>query len=151
MILHPKPAETRSTYVGMQRFEVPLYSTMDVPDLYCARYARLAARQIFGKHFPVAPAWGMKRNSSASVQVENNAELCDLLESGKIAKGGLLVGVHFEGSDYNQPGRLYTHMSLLLAVRNGKPIFLEQFEDIRVVTLDDYEMDGLQIVELLGV
>lgn len=150
MLITPSP--NRVQVVSLDDFlnvPVPLYSADQLPYNFCARYARLCADFIFGKKFPVSDSWYMRQNKHVFTVATDNSQFPNLVQFG-IIKPGMMVGVYCSDSEYGDAVRLYTHMSLYLGQQRDKPLFLEQFMDeIRIMNLRDYDLEGLQIREVL--
>jgi len=151
MQVNPKPSKVETVHLDDQvKVGVPYYSMEQLPDGFCARYARLCAGVIFGEDFPVADAWKMREQSRVIARQADNAQFIHLVEKGLIKPGNLL-GVYCPGSRLNSEDREYTHMSIYLGKQNGKPVILEQISnEIRVMSVQEYQMDELAIREVIG-
>ena len=127
----------------------PVYSNKDVPNLYCARYARLSTKFMFGNVFPLADAWKMRNQKG--VQTCKVNETIFQKESKFNVRPGSLVGIYTPDSRYLDKPLIYTHLSLYLGKKKDNPLFLEQFVDeIRLITLNEYQKYGLEIKEILS-
>lgn len=128
---------------------VPLFSPEQVHDFYCARYARLSSRFIFGKEFPAADAWDIRNQPEVRVIPYDNHSFRKFAEA--VPKGAI-TGIYLRDSDYNDGSLKYTHVALYLGILKGNPLFLEQFErEVRLINLSEYERLGYEIKEILDV
>lgn len=100
--------------------KVPIYSTLKVPPLYCARYARLAARDLFGKNFAPANAWNIKYSDVVASRPGDPVFDGDYLA---ISDPGSIISMKWLNSRYNGEPDIEgepieeTHVGLLLGRR----------------------------------
>lgn len=117
----------------------PVYRFREVSKLHCARYARLAANEFFGKHYDVpASAWDLR-------YVYETIKATDLesqFDSGELSSGDLIgfynpTSYENGGSDSKGMLRAYTHIALCVGrTLHGNLVFGEQFVmRRRVITL----------------
>lgn len=132
------------------KLQIPKYGADQLPPRFCSRYARLAADFIFDVQFPTADSWQMREKPHVFTRPADNYSF-SLLARRQTVTPGMMVGIYCRGTEYDDGIRLYTHLALFLGQQQGQPLFLEQFGDqIRVMSLDDYVLDKLQIREVLG-
>ncbi len=125
--------------------EIPYFSKEDVPDSYCSRYARLSSEFIFGNKFPIAHVWKMREK-----KIIFPKEIDYDFFKNKNIEYGSLVGITFLNSRAEILRDQYSHVSLYLGRKKGKPIFLEQFNKvIRVMNLEKYREENLIFREIL--
>ncbi len=110
----------------------PKYSSDVVPTSYCARYARMAAQDLFGIKYPVADAWKMRSQPGVgAIQISSTEELDSLVRDGRV-KPGMLFGFNFpwtlHAGDAQKAGADYTHLALLIDIdRTGELYFADKF------------------------
>jgi hypothetical protein len=135
--------------------EVPAYSLKVVPELRCAKYARLAAEELFGKKFTPCHAWDRIYNDRL-VATLNKKETLRSLVGKNILEEGMIIGVKNPESrflaDKDQDGKpiRYTHNSLYLGKSpKHQPLFACQFEDkVFVRTEQELRNDHLTPIEV---
>lgn len=141
---------TVSTIKGNKIINVPVYSLDSVPKFYCARYARLVAKELFDKEFPEADAWDMRTNSKVVASPTQNSDLEFLADQG-ILQPGMIIGLLNPETKQKHPNRPYTHMAVYLG-RNSILQFAEQVETItRISDLDDFYDYHFKAKEVLDV
>ena len=129
---------------------VPVYSLESVPEYYCARYVRLAAKELFDKKYPEADAWKMRNKSTIVANINSNEDLVSLVNK-NILKPGMIIGLLNPDTKHKMPKRPYTHMAIYLG-KNGVLQFAEQVETItRISDIDDFESYYFQAREVLDV
>ncbi|MBM3232471.1 hypothetical protein FJZ21_03805 [Candidatus Pacearchaeota archaeon] len=113
----------------------PVYSEGQVPTSYCARYARMAAKDLFDLEYPVGHAWKMRSFPGIeTIPIHSTQELADFANMGML-KPGMLVGFRYF---FTHPDNLnaarkegvdYTHMALLIDTDSeGGPFFADKFK-----------------------
>ena len=133
-----------------------VYSDSEVPVNMCSRYARLAARDMFGINYPSADAWDIRDDSKVSKIPLNNSqkEIISLVVR-DILKPGMLIGVYNPKSAYNarakEDGAGYTHVMLYIGQGNGEFYFADKFgkKTRTKVSLTDVVESGLEPREVL--
>jgi len=131
--------------------EIPFFNKEQVPDLFCARYARLSAEYIFGVKFPVTHAWKMRNHPQITALPTDNVSFKILSNENQIERGSI-VGVYVPKSQRRKFWRHYTHLSVYLGEKDKIPVFLEQFGDkIRISNLTSYDSEGLKLKEILTI
>ena len=146
-----KPIRTEKVKLdGNTELPVPFFSLNDVPECFCARYARLSSEFLFGKRFPASDSWEIRLKPGVISRRTNNQNFKFFSNNGKVSPGSI-IGIYNPRSSYNNKNRPYTHISLYLGKQRGKDVFLEQFVDeTRMMTIRDYELEMLQIKEILS-
>ena len=152
MLTHPKPYRYESVSLDdLGSVDIPFFTPNQLPDNYCARYARLAAEAIFGKRFPVADAWHMRKQKGVVTINTNDPDFMQLVGREAI-RPGMMIGVYRPDSDFNRRDRDYTHVALYLGLQNGVPLLIEQcIGQVRTVSLDRYQQEGFGIREAIDV
>jgi hypothetical protein len=150
--MNVKPIKTEKINLDREvQLEIPFFNLENLPDYFCARYARLSSQFSFGKIFPVAHAWNMRSKQGVIITPVNN-RFFELPFHRKQIKPGSLVGIYTSDSRYNGELKPYTHLSLYLGEKNRHSLFLEQYiHDIRLIKLKDYERGNMEIREVLSI
>lgn len=113
---------------------VPVYSIDEVPPLYCNRYVRLAARDLFGLNYAACSAWDRiyEDRVVAELPEKKFRELRELF-SRRIVKPGMVIGMinHLSGpvGRTDEKGREaeFAHNTLFLgANERGDLVFAHQ-------------------------
>ncbi len=111
--------------------EIPVYSIFRVPPLNCARYTRLAARDIFHLDYPAGAAWE-KKYGTITVASGGDLNLNELARSNTIHPG-MLVGLFNDDSHYRNSLDSHgqkvdvTHSALYLGMDEGDALLANQF------------------------
>lgn len=113
----------------------PIYSEGQVPTSYCARYARMAAKDLFGLDYPVAHAWKIRSFPEIeAIPFKTKGEFEDFARAG-LLRPGMLVGFYFpwtfpeNRANALKEGVDYTHMALLTDTDSeGGPFFADKFK-----------------------
>lgn len=121
--------------------EGPIYSGLRSGE--CAKYTRLAAEDLFRIKYPRANAWNIRKHPQIDeIRVTSKIELENLANDGRLRSGDR-VAFFYPKSGYNdeaaKAGAGYTHVALVLEVKDGKIYFADQFgKEIRTrIDLDD--------------
>ena len=150
MLTNPSPSKIETLDLDDEKRVIPLYDSKDLPENYCARYVRFGASFIFNNSLPTSHAWEMRSKKGVFTLVADNLSFPHLAEV-RIIKPGAVVGIHYYDSENNREERQYTHVALYLGQKRCKSIFLEQFGDeIRIMSLKDYELSKMNIQEALS-
>jgi hypothetical protein len=137
------------------KITIPVYNPVKLIPGSCSGYARRAAEHIFGKKFSVSDAWDRKYKDRTIGQIEANDELIKLEKEG-ILKPGMIVGVFYPKSSYNDELDMegkkvsYTHNLVYLGTgKKGELIFAEQFRTrTGTRTLAEFTDDGFLACEI---
>ncbi len=113
----------------------PVYSDEQVPTSYCARYVRLAAKDLFGLDYPRDNAWKIRSHQGIeTIPISSSQELEEMVRQG-IALPGMLVGFNYAfTSASNRNAALkeevdYTHMAILIDTQSpGGPFLADKFK-----------------------
>jgi hypothetical protein len=148
--MEANPITTQSVKLDRDiQLEIPFFSSKDLQDCFCARYARLTSKLLFDKAFPIADAWNMRKQPGIIVKKANSSLFSSKYYREKVLPG-TMVGIYTPDSRHNEEERPYTHISLYLGEQNSQAIFLEQFiHEIRLMDLRDYELAQLEIKEII--
>jgi len=134
----------REVYTKRGVRRVPVYSKIMVPEDYCARYVRLAAEEMFGFMYNPANAWDFAGANNFISNLENFKDLRNV-------EPGRVIGLKFLESEFNQPGRRYTHVGLFLGSNSSDILIAHKFHnETRVDSGRELEMLGLMPVEVIG-
>ncbi len=96
----------------------------------CARYVRIEAKK-FNKGYIGADAWNF---ANANKLVKRNLKGLKISEIKQTVKPGDAIGFWYKNSNYNQPGRVYTHLGIVVKVN---PLVIQHnFRNERVMTED---------------
>lgn len=134
---------------------VPLYNPIKLGAYHCSRYARLAAKEMFGKDFSHSDAWNRPYNDRV-VGKTSNREITSQIANG-ILTPGMMIGIYVPQSahqnmiDAKGKKSEYGHVALYIGVSpEGDPLLAEQFGiSTRVVTLEDMMGRGLEVREII--
>lgn len=150
MQLHPAPIRRERFYLDERSIDVPLFDSGELPQSYCARFARLASENLFGKNYPISDAWDMRDSDGVFSLALGDDGVVYATKNG-ILTPGMLVGSYYKWSRANDGKRPYTHLSLYVGTHHGEPVFLEQFRnEVRLSTMRDYDLSGLEVREILA-
>lgn len=113
----------------------PIYSSGQVPTSYCARYVRLAAKDLFDLDYPRDNAWKIRSHEGIeTIPISSSEELEEMAREG-LALPGMLVGFNYAfTSPKNRDAALkegvdYTHMGLLIDTQSpGGPFLADKFK-----------------------
>ena len=139
----------------INQIEVPYYPLTLVGLFECAKYVRLAAKQIFGKHFARCNAWD-RRYEDAVVAEINGTALGDLQRQ-RILQQGMVVGFYNPESHYKnhrdikgKPIR-YSHNALFVGLSSrGRLLFAHQYgAETRLQDVNSILRQGLEPIEIL--
>ena len=129
---------------------LPCYNSETLPKGFCARFVRLAAKDLFGLDYPVVNAWDLQHDAVLIANLNGNRNLHEMSTFDLLEKG-IVVGAYYPQSKAN--GRSdkqnikvsYTHVLLFVGNDSlGNPVFIEQFkEKIQIRRLDDFDNDRL--------
>ncbi len=135
----------------------PIYSEnkdRGVPSNYCARYVRVAAKDLFGIDYPYANVWDIREKSSVKTIPLNNKTLEQLVDEGKLVPGDA-VGMYYPRSEHNDDKGAkkagYTHMALYLGKEGHTLFFADKFgsKTRPRISLEAMEKTGLKPVEVI--
>ncbi len=147
----PKPSKVERISLDNRDLVLPFFSSNDVPECYCARMVRFAAEFMFGKKFPVANAWNMRKKRGIMLRSVDNSAFESLAAAGVIPPG-IIAGFYNKDSVYNGKNRLYTHLGLYIGRQKSKSLFIDQYvNEIRVLNLEDYQKQHLELREIIDV
>lgn len=114
---------------------IPVYSKIELPEDHCSAFARMAAKDIFGKDYVRANALDRIYSDNIIAKIRSFGELRELSDL-DILKPGMIVGVKnffskyaFQSDKLGNP-RQYTHVMLSLGKDEyGHAAFCEQWGD----------------------
>lgn len=137
--------------------DVPTFNPIKLGAGNCSGYARRVAEEMFGKKYSFANAWDRRYKDRVVCEVEDNDDLRGLADGG-VLKPGMLVGVFYPRSHYNDVKDMkghpvkYTHMVVYIGEDpNGEPLFVEQFGvGTRERTLSQFDDHDLEAREIIG-
>ncbi|MEK6847330.1 MAG: hypothetical protein AABY16_04130 [Nanoarchaeota archaeon] len=139
-IIEPEQSQISGKTIVIQRDNLgsddvpcgPVYTAAEVPPTYCARYVRLAARDLFGLNYPTSDAWRIRDAPNVDeIRLDDGIRLDNLVSEGKL-KRGMIVGAYNPTSKYNGREDVkkagYTHNLLYLGKsEDGKLYFADHF------------------------
>ncbi len=128
--------------------EAPIYTVSEVPSNYCSRYAKLAAKELYGIDYPSADAWKLRDAENIDeIKLNDKINLETLVKDGKL-KPGMLVGMYYPKSKYNERDEVkkagYTHVLVYIGKdKEGKLWFADKFgKNIRKKNLSELKKDN---------
>jgi hypothetical protein len=133
------PQPTRVIPIPQLQIAVPVFSRHDLPDGYCARYARFVNKSLFDVELPSLDAWDFRHHPY--IQVKPLTQM----------QPGDIVGCYYSESRFNSPQRPYTHLAVYLGRRSAH--FFAHYMGIQTLVSTKRELQELQLrpVEALSV
>jgi hypothetical protein len=139
-----------------RRLQVPVYREFLTGGPKCAAYVRLAAQDLFGKHYNRADAWNLRYKNLVVADVKER--LLKTFSAEGVLRPGMIVGLFNQASRYNHktdengdPVR-YTHVGLYLGddTLTNNPQILDQWHnDTRIQSESALRASGLVPREIL--
>lgn len=135
----------------------PVYSEnkeKGVPANYCARYVRVAAKELFNRDYPYGDAWDFREKPSVKTIPIKNKTLEQLANEGSLVPGDA-VGMYYPRSEHNDDKGAkkagYTHMALYLGKEGNILFFADKFgsKTRPRISLEAMEKTGLRPVEVI--
>jgi hypothetical protein len=122
----------------------------------CARYATLAAKNLFDEEYKTGNAWNMRYSNKIAHPLKNKEKLTDLIID-NILRPGMIIGAEQPRSKYkgvkdSQGNKAeYTHVLLYVGLNDNKqPEFIHQFgRRIEKITEKDFEKRKLTPKEII--
>lgn len=141
---HPHPVEKRFIPIelGSTTLYVPVFPLSEDMSGMCAKYARLASKELFGRHFSISPAWN-RRYFDRRVSSEVGASLVPWVSNGTL-QPGMILGVFNPRSNFLRTpdacGREapYTHNALFLGMTDtNEPLLAENVGQLVYVRTEE--------------
>ncbi len=155
--LSPQEVNVLNSDGEIKKLQVPRYGVLRVPEGYCARYARMAAFDLFGLNYTPGHAWDLA-HVNYSVKHLHRDRLEDLARR-NVLQQGMIIGMHNSESDYAEGldclgnKRKYTPIALYLGTEpeTQRTLFADQFEE-NIEVYNSFKMyeDGLEPREIIA-
>ncbi len=134
-------------HVQAPRIETPLNQPphYSLGDNMCSRYARLAAKDLFGLLYAPGDAWDLGEANTVVWSRENTTNS----ESwASVVRPGHILGFYNPQSDYNRDGRSHTHVGLYVG---DDRIFHQYGSDILESRVSDFLQEKkMRVVQVIA-
>lgn len=134
---------------------LPFYSSFELKNLMCAKYARLAAKEIFNLDYIRDHAWNFNKNNKVTHSIDNFTSLENLIDSAGVSPGDI-IGTYNPHSSYNdklddQGKKIeYTHLLLYFGNMNQEPLFAHFYgSETLLETIPQLKKRGLSPREVI--